>query len=305
MQPRQPTVQASRDTFRDRQEEGLARVLGWFSVGRGIAEILAPRGLAQSMGIKNDGDLLPAFGFRELATGVGILSSSRPAQWMWGRVAGDLMDLAYLGNALFTPGNDKGRVAAATLAVAGVAALDAFSAHQLGERPARGKLPAPQHQDISLRASVTVNASVDQLYRFWRDVENLPRIMSHLKSVTRLDERRSHWVVTGPGGMPVEWDAEITDDVPNERIAWRSAADAPIHSRGSVTFQSGGPRHGTIVRVDMRYEPPGGTLGAVLAFLFGKEPRQQIVDDLRAFKAFLETGEVPTTRGQASGRGRD
>lgn len=302
---RQQVSQATRDTFRDRQEEGMAQCLGWFSVGLGAAELVAPQQVAKVIGVKADGDLLPAMGLRELATGVGLLSTRRPAEWMWGRVAGDIMDLAYLGNAMLSPRNDKFRLAAAALTVAGVTAIDLFCAQQLSARPARDQAEEVDEPGIAARATISINASADQLYRFWRDFENLPRLMTHLTSVTRIDDRRSHWVAEGPAGATVEWDADLIDDVPNERISWQSTENSALPNSGTVRFFSAGPRHGTTVSVDLRYEAPGGTLGAVLAFLFGKEPRQQITEDLRAYKAFVETGEVPTTQGQASGRGRD
>lgn len=296
-----PIQALRRDSLRDREEEGPARCLGWFSVGLGLAEMLTPRGVARAIGVENDGALLPAMGLRELVTGIGILGKRRPAEWMWTRVVGDIMDLAYLANAMMSEDTDKGKLAAAAVAVAGVTALDLFCAQQLSARPARGNLPEVEESGIRIRPSITVNARPDELYRFWRNFENLPRILRHLESVT-VDGNRSHWKATGPMGKSVEWDAEMTEDVPNERIAWRSLPDSQIANAGSVSFRPAPGRRGTVVAVDMHYEPPAGTLGAVVAFLFGKEPRQQIIEDLRAYKAFVETGEVPTISGQTSGR---
>ena len=119
--------------------------------------------------------------------------------------------------------------------------------------------------------------------------------------MTRIDNNRSHWVVDGPGGKKVEWDAEIYNEKPNELIAWRSLEGSDIVHAGSVRFTSLGVR-GTEVRVVLNYNAPGGKLSALVAKLFGREPGQMIADDLRRLKQLLETGEAATTEGQPSGR---
>jgi uncharacterized membrane protein len=126
--------------------------------------------------------------------------------------------------------------------------------------------------------------------------------MKHLVSVDMRDDRRSHWVATGPAGSTVEWDAEITEDRPNEMIAWRSVEDSDVEHSGVVRFESAPGNRGTIVTVDMRYAPPGGTLGSAIAAWFGEDPPQSITMDLRRFKQVMETGEVITTEGQPAGR---
>jgi len=136
---------------------------------------------------------------------------------------------------------------------------------------------------IRVEESVTVNSSPEELYHFWRNFENLPRIMSHLQSVKVLDDKRSHWVAKGPIGTDAEWDAEIINEIPNELIGWRSVDGANVHNAGSVHFTRSGGNRGTDVKVVLRYDPPAGALGAAIAKLFGEDPARQVQEDLRAF----------------------
>lgn len=122
--------------------------------------------------------------------------------------------------------------------------------------------------------------------------------MKHLNKVDVTGERRSHWTAKGPAGSTVEWDAEITDDRPNESIAWRSLEGADVNHAGSVRFEPAPRDHGTFVTVEMQYRPPMGTLGAAVAAWFGEDPTQTVKMDLRRFKQVMETGEVITTEGQ-------
>lgn len=175
----------------------------------------------------------------------------------------------------------------------------------LGLNSAEGKSPGAsvQHgQGLKIEKSVTINKPAHELYQFWRNFENLPRLMTHLESVRRIDDRRSHWVAKAPAGMTVEWDAEIINEKANELIAWRSLAGAQIPNAGSVRFEQAPNGRGTQVKVALNYEPPAGKLGSLLAKLFGAEPEQQVAEDLRHFKQFMEAGEMPTTAGQPSGR---
>lgn len=148
--------------------------------------------------------------------------------------------------------------------------------------------------------SVTINRPAAELYRFWRDFENLPAFMKHLESVSIRDGGVSHWVAKGPAGTHVEWDARIINEAEGRLIAWQSLNGSRVATAGSVTFDET-PR-GTDVRVHMQYRPPAGRLGSAVAYVFGEEPGQQIRDDLRRFKALMETGEIPTIEGQPSGR---
>lgn len=157
---------------------------------------------------------------------------------------------------------------------------------------------------IHVTKSLTINKSATELYQYWRDFENFPKFMAHLESVTKTDEKRSHWKAVAPLGMTVEWDAEITSEIENERIGWKSVEGADVPNSGVVQFRPTANR-GTEVRVTLTYEPPAGQLGALVAKLFGEEPSQQVYGDLYRFKSLMETGEIITVEGQTSGRGRD
>jgi len=137
--------------------------------------------------------------------------------------------------------------------------------------------------------AVTVRRPIGEVYRFWRDFENLPRFMRHLEAVAMREEGVSHWVAKAPAGMHVEWDAEIHNEIENELIAWRSLPGSEINNAGSVHFAPIDDGGRTEVRVVLSYEPPAGRLGAALAKLFGEEPSQQIADDLRRFKDVMES----------------
>jgi uncharacterized membrane protein len=154
---------------------------------------------------------------------------------------------------------------------------------------------------IHVEHSITINNPPDELYRYWRDFNNLPRIMDHLQSVTVRDEKHSHWVAKAPAGYVVAWDAEIINDQPGKLIAWRSLADATVPNSGSIRFLAAPGDRGTEVRIVLDYIPPAGRVGWMIAKLFGEEPKQQVQADLRRFKQFIETGEVPTTTGQSTG----
>jgi uncharacterized membrane protein len=207
------------------------------------------------------------------------------------------MDLALLGTAVLSDKAKLGRVAAVTAAVAGVTALDLVCSQQLSRSP-DARAPGG---GIRVRKAITINRSPEDLYRFWRDFENLPRFMRHLESVRVLDDGRSHWVARGPGGSRVEWDAEITLDVANQLIAWRSL-EGDVDTAGSVRFERAPGGRGAVVRVDMQYRPPAGAMGALIARLFGEEPEQQVPEELRRFKQVMEAGEIPTTEGQPQGQ---
>jgi uncharacterized membrane protein len=148
-----------------------------------------------------------------------------------------------------------------------------------------------------VRKSLIINRAPEELYQYWHDFENLPNIMKHLESVRVRDERRSHWVAKAPAGTSVEWDAEITEDRPNELIAWRSLEGSQVENSGSVRFEPAPGKRGTIVRVEINYTPPGGALGSLVAKLFGEEPGQQAQESLRSFKQLMETGEIVVSDG--------
>jgi uncharacterized membrane protein len=180
---------------------------------------------------------------------------------------------------------------------------DVYGALGINTASGKGRNASVQHgPGIKIEKSVTINQSPAELYQFWRNFENLPRFMNHLASVRALDDKRSHWVATAPAGTTVEWDAEIINEEQNELIAWRSLAEAQVANAGSVRFEQAPNGRGTVVKVTLSYEPPGGALGSWLAKLFGEEPGQQIAEDPRRFKQIMEAGETPSIEGQPSGR---
>jgi uncharacterized membrane protein len=150
--------------------------------------------------------------------------------------------------------------------------------------------------------AITVNKPARDVYRFWRDLENLPRFMTHLLDVDTTTDGRSHWIAKGPLGMKFEWDAEIVTDTPNRVIAWRSLDGADVDTAGSVHFTELPHGRGTEVRVELKYDPPAGKLGTAIAKLIGMSPEAQIRADMRRFKQILETGEIPTNDGQPHGK---
>jgi uncharacterized membrane protein len=155
--------------------------------------------------------------------------------------------------------------------------------------------------EIHVKAAVTVRKPRAEVYAFWRDFENFPRFMTHLESVQPTGDRHSHWVATAPVGRTVEWDAEIVDERANELIAWRSLQGSDIDNEGSIRFVDAPGGRGTEIHVELRYDPPAGAAGDLLAKLVGEQPEQQVKDDLRRAKQVLETGEVVRSDGSPEG----
>ena len=149
-------------------------------------------------------------------------------------------------------------------------------------------------QGTKVEQAVTINRPVLEVYRFWRNFENLPRFMDHLEAVTVIDETRSRWVAKGPAGTRVEWEAVIHNEIDDELIAWRSLPGSEINNAGSVHFTPTDDGSGTEVRVVLSYEPPAGKLGVAVAKLLGEEPSNQVAEDLRRLKQVMESAEVVT-----------
>jgi len=152
-----------------------------------------------------------------------------------------------------------------------------------------------------VESSVTINCTPAETYKFWRDFENLPRFMRHVESVSSLENGKTRWVVLGPGGSRIKWDAEIIKETENELIYWRSLPGSDISLEGTVEFRPATGNRGTLVTASFLYSPPGGKLGSSIAKIMGKNPKFMLRQDLRRFKALIETGEIPTTVGQSHG----
>jgi uncharacterized membrane protein len=154
---------------------------------------------------------------------------------------------------------------------------------------------------VNITRAVTILRPAPDLYGFWRRFENISKVVKHPVTITSASDSESHWSVSAPGGKRVEWDAVVTDDRPNELIAWRSKENADIPNSGSVRFAPAPGGDATEVIAEVRYLPPGGKLSALIAKLTGKEAGQQVTETLRRFKALMEAGEIPTIDGQPVG----
>jgi len=158
-----------------------------------------------------------------------------------------------------------------------------------------------EDEDAVIGRTVTIDRPRDDIYAFWRDFSNLPRIMDNIERIDVVDDRRSHWVVKGPGGKTVEWDSVVTEDEPGRLIGWRSVEGADVSSSGRIEFMDAAPGRGTMVRAAFAYDPPGGVIGEWIGKILQREPEEQSRRDLRRLKQFLETGEV-TSSASPSGR---
>lgn len=269
----------------------LVTGLGWFSIGLGLAELAAPDKVARLIGLKEEDrrrTILRVYGLREIAAGIGILSGIRPTGWLWGRVAGDALDLGSLGSALKASDSDRTKLLAATAAVAGVTAADVMCAQQLG----RQETYKAEEAIPSVTRTIIVNRPPEEVYRFWHDFENLPKFLDDLETVRVTGQHRSRWKLRTAAGKKIQWNAEIVQDQPDSRIAWRTLPGSDVDNSGSITFERATGGRGTLVRVEMQYTPPGGVSVAKIMKLLGKDPGQQIQKALYGFKQVIETGQI-------------
>jgi len=168
--------------------------------------------------------------------------------------------------------------------------MDAFGINH-ASKPENPVVSVPHGEGIKVEQIITINRSPNQLYRFWRNFENLPLVMKHLESVSARDEKHSHWIAKAPAGQVVEWDAVIHNEIPARLIAWRSVDGSEVDHAGSVEFREN-PKGGTDLKVVINYRPPAGKVGAVVAKLLGEEPSQQIDEDLKQFKDLIESTDI-------------
>jgi uncharacterized membrane protein len=274
--------------------------LGWFGVGLGLAQLIAPRAVGRTIGVgdsRRTRALLMGYGGRELTTGLGLVLGRKTATWMWARVAGHALDLATLGFVIATAKRRTARTRAinAAAVMAGVTAHDVLTAVELARHPSRQAA-----KGIEVRGAVTVNRSPAEVYDYWRKLENLPRFMAHLESVESRGSR-STWRAKAPLGKTVEWQAEITEDIPYEKIAWCSLPGSTVPNHGSVRFRPAPGNRGTEVLVSLKYDIPGRALGRGVVILFGEEPSIQVHSDLQRFKQMMELGDVIDS-GNGNGR---
>jgi uncharacterized membrane protein len=198
------------------------------------------------------------------------------------------------GVALIASGLTQRSMAGAGLAVGGIALLarsisNTPLSHMLG---VRGGL----EDGIVIQKTLHVYADLDEVYSCWRQMENFPQFMSHVREVSKLSDTMYHWVVDGPAGVPVEWDAEVTADVPGELLAWRTVEGSVVHSSGIVHFEP--DAYGdTRVHIRMTYRPPANAVGRTVAKIFGVDPRRQMDSDLARFKSYMEVGKTTGAHG--------
>jgi len=179
-----------------------------------------------------------------------------------------------------------------TVAALGVTAMGLAGAAKLLRDYDERHSPASSGRLMPTTKTIVVNRTPEDVYQVWLNFEQFPRFMKHLKQVSVRKDGRSHWIASGPGGQNYEWDAEIVENRPGELIAWRSLPGGDVENEGSVRFERVPGGRGTLVRVNLRYSPPGGAAGKAVAMLFGAEPGQEVQEDLQRFKQIVETGEV-------------
>ncbi len=272
----------------------IAKALGWFSVGLGLAQLAIPRQVANLIGLPGDEDdqkVMRVVGLREIASGLGILAQAKPTPWLWSRVGGDAMDLALLRSAMDSPWARKDRVTAATLAVLGITAADLLCSTKLTAEP-NEPYEAGANDDVHVTAAVTVQAPVSEIFAVWDGFQGLPRFMSDAATVQITGDRQSRWTIPGPAGTSLEWDVQITSVVPNEQITWRTAEGGLFAAEGTVRFRTAPGNRGTQVIYDAHFSPPGGELGKKIAQPLAEVLKVKIGSDLRRFKQLIELGEI-------------
>ena len=293
-----------RSAFKETSAARLTKFLGWFSIGLGVTELMFPVSLAKAIGTPKHSLLTRLMGLREIAAGVGILTTPTPRYWVKARIAGDAIDLGLLLRSYGAEESGPVRLTGATAMVAGVTALDVLCANELSKGPGAAMESTVKPGTVRAEASLAINKPPEECYRFWRDPENLPQFMKYIESVRTTGDRTSHWTLK-LAGRSVEWDSEITSDTPNEELSWRSLPGAPVETSGSVRFEPRLSGPGSIVRVASQFTPPGGQFLALANPILETISEHQLREDLRHLKSLLEAGEIPTTKGQTSGRKGD
>lgn len=272
----------------------MAKGLGWFSLGLGLTQLVAPRQVANLIGLPGDDDeqtIMRLIGLREIASGLEILAQADPTPWVWSRVAGDGMDLALLYAAMNSPKASKDRVTAATMAVLGITAADLLCSLNLTASPHESSR-ATATNDVPVTAAITVHAPVPEVFALWKGFQGLPRFMSDAATVQIQDNRSSRWTIPGPAGTSMAWDVEITNTIPDEQITWRTAAGGPVSAEGTVRVRPAPGNRGTQVVFDAHFRPPGGDLGKTVAAPVANILAVKIGNDLRRLKQLIELGEV-------------
>ncbi|MCQ8239561.1 SRPBCC family protein [Rhizosaccharibacter radicis] len=279
----------------------LTRGLGWFSIGLGMAELLTPGLVTRSLGTGKGRELARLYGVREIATGVGILTSRNPAPWVWARVGGDLLDIGTVVAGSGDRPSRKGRVVLALVSLAGITALDIVCGQKLGRESLNSGGMRSDPADVE--RSITIGRTANELHALWRKPETLPRVMAHAATIRAAKDGRLHWRVKGPFGHGLDWESETVDDRAGEGLGWRSLPSARVPNEGLIRFRPATGGRGTVATLRVRFEPPGGVVGETAVHLMGGLVPAVIADTaLRRFKSLAETGEIPTTERQPAAR---
>ena len=193
-------------------------------------------------------------------------------------------------------GAGAGLMLAALRARGGLCALLGVSGGALLARAAANRdlasLIGFGRRGISVQKTIYVAAPVERVFDFWTDYQNFPRFMHHVRDVRPMADNRSHWVVAGPAGVPVQWTAEVTRVLPGELIEWRSISDSDVRHKGAVRFVATSDG-GTRLSVHLSYLPPAGAFGHAVATMFGADPKSEMDADLMRMKSMIETGHPP------------
>jgi uncharacterized membrane protein len=281
------TTALSRVELAPRRGRSASVGFGWFSIGLGLAEIVAPGPLARLIGVPNRSAtrwILRALGVREFGAGLGLFSQPQKAGWRWARVAGDVVDLSLLGAALLSPRPNRLRTSAAFTAVLGVTALDAWAAQKASKR-----------DDEPIQRSVTIQKPVSEVYAYWRELTNLPKFMGQVEAVEVVDARRSRWRAHVAAGASVSWDAELVEERPGELIRWRTSEDELLRHEGQVSFIPAPDGKSTEVHVCINYthgQGVGAAFKSMLAPAADLVLGEQLEADLGRLKQLLQLGYV-------------
>jgi uncharacterized membrane protein len=146
---------------------------------------------------------------------------------------------------------------------------------------------------VEFQKTIYIDAPVDVVFAFWRNIEDFPRFMTNVREVRRTNvEGQSHWTISGPGGIPIEFDAVVTQFIPNQVLAWKTVEGATVGHAGIVRFEPAGER-GTRLQIRMSYNPPAGVIGHSVAWLAGATAKTKMDEDLVRMKTLVETGRRP------------
>jgi uncharacterized membrane protein len=257
----------------------------------GIRNVRGVKDIANELRVHESADGIPALQGegRPRATGLPeyLQENWSPAP----RVVAGAVGLGLLASSLTA---SRLNASSASLGLAGVAILlRAISNRSFARMIGWG---ASAEDGFMIQKTLEVYAEPDEVYATWRALENFPSFMTHIREIKPVEGGRYRWTVDGPAGMPVSWESEITADIPNELLAWRTVPGSPVQSTGVVQFEPS-KYGGTRIHVRMSYRPPANAAGHVAAVVFGRDPRRQIDDDLMRLKSLLETGRTTGDEG--------